>query len=263
MKTVFSFPQLIIAALMSFFFAYPTHAERLIDDEHLTCGYEETENGTQPVKCNIATQKCIMCKERKLKVAPITGIVYKQVAQVYKCVSLDASYPKRCKLAANGGLTGDSWKSDPLGLFKFRRVEGQHCVAENFVIKYSNCYGCAVVQTLTSAFIKAGGQAYETSRHAANIIITIAMSLWLAFFALKNVSSFATVEPMKMLQEFFTQCFKVILALVILNSGIQTILNYTLVPILSVGTDAADSITANLSIRQDGLSDADLGDADD
>ena len=245
----------LFTALITLCPLFAAHAERLINDQSIICGYEKTDQGLEPVKCNLENQKCIVCREKHYGIT----LTYKTVKQVYKCVNANASYPKRCKPATNGGLTGDQWTSDMLGLFKVRRVEGQNCIAENFVSKYTNCYGCAVVQTLTSAFVKAAGKAYETSRQAANVIITIAMSLWLAFFALKNVSSFATIEPMKMLQEFFTQCFKVILALVIINSGIQTILQYTLVPILSVGTDIADSITANIALSQDGLTADDLG----
>ena len=46
-----------------------------------------------------------------------------------------------------------------------------------------------------------------------------------------------------MLQEFMIQMFKIILAFVIINSGIETILRYSLVPLMNAGTDLADAIT--------------------
>ena len=47
--------------------------------------------------------------------------------------------------------------------------------------------------------------------------------------------------------------------MVILNSGLETILRYTLVPIIKTGTDVADTISANISGVIDS-SNLDLGD---
>jgi len=228
------------------------HAQRLMNETKILCGFENGEQGGEPQYCDIASQKCIMCFEpqKTKKNAILTtlthGLVSKGV-QVYKCVGQQASVPKNCAAAINGGLKGDEWTNVLFGLVRVGRKEGQNCIVSNYVIKYSNCYGCTVVQTLTSAFVKAAGKAYDISSQAASILVIICMLIWLSMFALKNVSSFATLEPMKILQEFFVQCFKVILALVIINSGLRTIIDYTLVPIMSVGTDIADTITANIS----------------
>ena len=67
---------------------------------------------------------------------------------------------------------------------------------------------------------------------------------------LKNISSFTTVEPMKMIQDLLIQLFKVFLAFVIVNSGIPTILHYTMEPIMLAGTDFGSAIlTANVGIN--------------
>ena len=236
--------------LAIFLFPFNAHAERLMSDQKILCGFENGQKGGAEVECDILTKACIVCTETKdgsgWKKAATLG-AYSQKVQVYKCVPQGSSYGKSCRLAMNGGLQGDEWSNHLWGLVKSAKVEGKNCIVYNYFVKYANCYGCIVVQTLTSAFVKAAGKAYNVSKQAANVVVIIGMILWLVMFALKNVSSFATLEPMKILQEFFVQCFKVMVALTIINSGLQTIMDYTLVPIISVGTDIADTITANVA----------------
>ena len=241
---------LYLLLLTAFFPFFNARAERLMTDQKIQCGFTEGQKGGEVVECDVMTHACIVCTETKKGTGwktALTAGAYSQKVQVYKCVSQGASYGKSCKLAMNGGLEGDEWSNHLWGLVRGAEVQGKNCIVYNYFIKYANCYGCVVVQTLTSAFTKAAGKAYNVSKEAANIIALIGMALWLSMFALKNVSSFATLEPMKMLQEFFVQCFKVILALVIINSGLKTIINYILIPIVSTGTDIADTITANVS----------------
>lgn len=246
-KYVLSLCLMLFAILL---FAFDTHAEQLMADQEILCGFENGQKGGQEVKCNIMTHACIVCTETKDGTgwkSVVTFGSYSQKVQVYKCVPQGSAIERSCQYAMNGGLQGDEWTNRLWGLVKSAKVEGQNCIVYNYFVKYANCYGCIVVQTLTSAFTKAAGKAYNVSKQAANVVLIVGMLLWLAMFALKNVSSFATLEPMKILQEFFVQCFKVMLAMVIINSGIQTILSYTLIPIISAGTDIADTISANVS----------------
>ena len=225
-------------------------AEQLMSEKKILCGYKNGQKGGEEVECDIMSKACIVCTETKKgsgwKTALTLG-AYSEKVKVYKCVSQGSSYGSSCELAMNGGLKGDAWSNHLWGLVRNAKAQGENCIVYNYFVKYANCYGCSVVQTLTSAFVKTAAKAYNVSVQAANVVLIVCMLIWLAMFALKNVSSFATLEPMKMLQEFFTQCFKVILAMVIINSGLRTIINYTLVPIVSVGTDIADTITANVS----------------
>lgn len=123
----------------------------------------------------------------------------------------------------------------------------EKCEVQKFEKEYLNtCYSCDIVTTLTSAFLKAGAVAYEVSRSAANVVLIVVTSIWVAIFVLQNVSSFSTVEPMEMLQALFVQFFKVIVAFVIINAGISTILHYTLEPIMLAGTDFGNAIMTNV-----------------
>ena len=235
---------LYIALLAALLPLSGAQAERLMGETNILCGYEDGQHGGKVQTCDISTQKCIVCRETKDSLT--NTLTVKRKIMVYRCVAQSDSVPRNCELAVNGGLKGAEWTSVFFGLIKANKEKGTECIPSNFVVKYSGCYGCTVVQTLTSAFVKAAGNAYNVSRQAANVIVLIGMALWLAMFALKNVSSFATLEPMKMLQEFFVQCFKVILAMVIINSGLRTIMDYTLVPIMTVGTNVADAVSASV-----------------
>ncbi len=226
--------------LMFLFLFRPQYAfsGKLISDQgEIVCGMDDDGN---ELKCNVGdgNHKCYKCLETNRNWFTL-GIVSSN-KEVFKCV---AGKPNGdCEVASNGGLTGDSYKK--VFFVHGKHKHGKQCIVSNFFIKYSNCYACVIVQTLISSFIKAGSKAYEISRQAANAVALLCMMFWLAFFVFKNVTSFTSVEPMKLLQEFFMQCFKVVLALVIINSGMSTILHYSLVPILEAGIDMANTISA-------------------
>lgn len=200
----------------------------------LVCGEAEA--------CDTSTHKCLACKKK----APLTlKLTLWASGTTFTCVPKDLEVPKKCEVTTSGGRTGDT-KIKLFGLITIRTIQGDQCIVSNFAEKYSKCYACEVIRTLASVFISVAGQAYTVSRDAANVILWVAAVLWLAGFGLKNVSSFAAIEPMKMLQDLFVQLFKIILAFVIINSGLQTILHYSLEPIMNAGTDFASAITMSV-----------------
>ncbi len=256
----FKYSILLIICFLGFAF-HPALARTI------QCGL--TEKG-QAIPCDLDTSMCYSCKrtstpalellKKQLKKGSVLGSIgaaytassplsalLRNVEYEYKCIFGDSKPPKGCSAAPNGG--GKSEKKTKFLIFTLSKEEGQHCIVYNFFAKYSYCYGCEVVETLSSAFVKAAGKAYAVSKQAGNAILIFGILLWLIFFALKNVSSFTSVEPMKMLQDLMVKCFKVIVAFVILNSGIETILHYTLVPIMSAGTDFADTIVNSTVIN--------------
>lgn len=107
---------------------------------------------------------------------------------------------------------------------------------------HEDCFTCEIVQILISSFITAGAKAYEISKDLGNAVLLVGTILWLAIYVLKSVASLASVEPAKMLQDILTQLFKVLCAFVVINIGIQTILEYTLNPIMIAGTDFGRAI---------------------
>lgn len=208
----------------------------LSSDYSIVCGQT---TGKQPIYCNLSTHRCYSCT------TVLRGSGSKYTRTEYKCINKEAEPPQNCKVSNTGGLSGGSDFSI-LGLkIKGLHDEGKNCITENFKAMYtSTCYSCEIVETLSAAFIKAAAKAYQVSREAANVILVVGIVLWIGLFVLKNISAFTAAEPMKMLQDILVQLFKVLLAFVIINIGISTILDYTLVPIMNAGTDFADTIIA-------------------
>lgn len=234
------FKCLLLLAAGMLYCANPAQAA-LSNNYTVVCG--QSPNG-QPVECNLSTHACYLC-ERTVGIYPVRKIV-----QDYRCLNRSADVPNRCSRANSGGLSGNSdWK---LGLAKVAPLhqEGQNCITENLMAMYAaTCYSCEIVETLASAFIRASAKAYQVARQAGNAILVLGMILWIGLFVLKNISSFSTVEPMKMIQDLMVQLFKVYIAFVIVNSGIPTILHYTMEPIILAGTDWGDAIiSANVGV---------------
>ncbi len=200
----------------------------------------------KPVNCNQATHRCLKCQEER------GWFLDKTTYTIYNCVSKTAPIPRNCTMTQAGGTEGDVDRDLFFGLLNISHKEGFNCITSNLKNMYSStCYSCEIVQTLAAAFIKAAARAYDVVRQAANAILVIGIVLWIGLFVLKNISAFTTVEPMKMLQDLFTQLFKVLLAFVIINSGISTILHYTLEPIMMAGTDFGDAIiTSTVGINE-------------
>lgn len=101
----------------------------------------------------------------------------------------------------------------------------------------SKCYACVIVKTLLETFLVACSQVYDLTSEAGSKILVIGAMIWLAFFALKNVSSFANVEPGAMVNTLFVFLFKVMVAYIVINSGLTTIIHYTINPLVTAGAD--------------------------
>lgn len=243
-------------ALLTLFAALLTTAKSAValDNNYtIVCGTV----GNKPVNCDMSTHRCYLCTKKNSLKAAIFISIFEHTSEEFSCLSRDAKVPRGCKVANAGGISGSS-KTKILGL----RVsdldsEGQKCITSNLKAMYaSTCYSCEIVETLSSAFIKAAAKAYQVSREAANAILVVASLLWVALYILKSVSSFTTVEPRKMIQDLMIQFFKIYLAFVIINSGIQTILHYTLEPIMNAGTDWGSAIiSANTGVSANSYGD--------
>lgn len=256
-------------------FATATQAFGADKGKVILCGH--TARGT-PVECNLDSNICVLCSKslwqqmgesvqgtaaalnplwaagaavwhfftgRDVDADPAHhNVLYnKSETSIYTCQAKSASIPKGCSVSVIGGVSGETRTSALFGLITLKTESGNECNFNNIKTVYlSDCFSCQIIETLTSAFIKAAAKAYDVSRQAANVILFVGMLLWLGFFVVKNVSAFSTVEPMKMLQDLFIQFFKALVAYVVINAGISVILHYTLEPIMLAATNFADTL---------------------
>lgn len=249
---------LVVSAIFLMLFPAYSHAGRL-SEYAIVCGREN--------RCQMGQKDCIMCHYKETHyVSMILTLGLGNTStewDEYHCVTkgsrtalsvettLDresGKSPQRCSdTGGRGGKSGDVTDNYAWGLVSVETESGYNCVTDNLRRMYSSvCYSCIIVESLISAFTTAGAAAYDVSRSLANVILTVATVLWLSVYVLKSISSFATVEPMKMLQDIFIQLFKVLVAYVVVNSGISTIVEFTVVPLMNTGTGFANAIIYTL-----------------
>lgn len=108
----------------------------------------------------------------------------------------------------------------------------------------SGCYACAVVKSLIGSFMTASSTMFTVSQSAANKILPLGLLLWIAFFAIKQVSSFKNIEPSAIVQELLVMAFKVILAFIIINSAVSFFVDYMIAPFLTMGAEFGVNLMA-------------------
>ncbi len=100
-----------------------------------------------------------------------------------------------------------------------------------------DCFPCQIVNVLLASFMRAAGRVYDVSKEAGSKLLLLGSILWLAFWALKKMSSLSNVEPASMSNELVVFFSKVVVAYCFINAGIGTLVNYAINPILGAGAD--------------------------
>lgn len=119
-----------------------------------------------------------------------------------------------------------------------RRKDLMACQVKDFKIKWQSCcFSCKTVQTMISTFLKAAAKSYGIMRKAANALLLILSALWIAVFLIRNLSQFTTLELGKFMNEFGLFLFKMLVAWVCINGGVNVLLRFTIQPILTFGTE--------------------------
>lgn len=127
-----------------------------------------------------------------------------------------------------------------------RTGDNSVCKVAKMEKKYqSSCYSCIVVKTLLEKFINACTKVSDLCRRAAVQVLLVATLLWVAFWALKTISSVASLEPSSIVNTLLIQGFKILFAYVVIESGIEVFMIYVVSPILVAGADFGTAILAN------------------
>lgn len=105
-----------------------------------------------------------------------------------------------------------------------------------------DCFPCQIVNVLLASFMRASSKAYDISKEAGNKLLFLGTVLWLAFWALKKMSSLSNVEPASMSNELVVFFGKVVVAYCFINAGISTLVNYAVNPILGAGADMGTAL---------------------
>lgn len=153
---------------------------------------------------------------------------------------LDFSIPK------NGDIYKTTLYSNKSIVAAAEEKKNAVCDVHNMRKRYQeSCYSCLVVKTLTETFMRACSKVYPMSREAGSKIAIIGAVIWLVIFALKNVSSFTSLEPANNVGDLLNFLFKVLFALVFINAGIGALIHYIVEPILIAGADYGMGVVAS------------------
>lgn len=127
-----------------------------------------------------------------------------------------------------------------------RTGDNSVCKVAEMEKKYqSSCYSCIVVKTLLEKFINACTKVSDLCRRAAVQVLLVATLLWVVFWALKTISSVASLEPSSIVNTLLIQGFKILFAYVVIESGIEVFMIHVVSPILVAGADFGTAILAN------------------
>ena len=84
-----------------------------------------------------------------------------------------------------------------------------------------SCFACQIVKVLLSSFMNAAANVYDVSKAAGVQVLIIGSMLWIAFWALKKMSSLTNIEPMTMMQELLIFIGKIIVAFTFITISVE------------------------------------------
>ena len=116
------------------------------------------------------------------------------------------------------------------------QTPNSNCDVSQFKAQYqSGCWSCLVIEQLLSAFLNAARHGIPVTQKAGTILLILGTILWLAKWALNNVSSFNEIQTANIFNELFKFSFKVMLAYFFIGVAVKGISQYFVRPIMSVG----------------------------
>ena len=123
-------------------------------------------------------------------------------------------------------------------------VDGYACPGMDLLKEryQGDCFPCEIVNVLLASFMRASSKVYDVSREAGNKLLLLGSAIWLAFWALRKLSSFANVEPSSMTNELIIFFGKVLVAYCFINAGIGSLVNFAINPLLGAGAEFGSAL---------------------
>ncbi len=109
------------------------------------------------------------------------------------------------------------------------------------------CWYCNVVVVLMNSFFQAAGKALPSAVSLGKLILQIGFMIWLAYYILQQVASFAPISTGKMLQDIIKMGFKVSLAYLFVERAGPLIAFYFINPVLDLGLQYGLDLFAGLA----------------
>lgn len=102
-----------------------------------------------------------------------------------------------------------------------------------------NCFTCPLFRVLYNAASEVALASYNALHGPLEMVIVVATGVWIAVKLIKDLASYETVEPFKMIQELGYQLFRCMVVVLILHAHYASVRALTLDPVLETGMSVA------------------------
>ena len=125
-----------------------------------------------------------------------------------------------------------------------------YCSAEIFRRKYeeADCWSCNVVLSLMQSMTKTVEDIYVALREVSLTALLYFGAIWVAAFFIKSFGSFTAQDTAKTMDALLTFFFKWALCYVLIYTGIDTIVEFVVAPLLDIGYSIGIGFNQNANI---------------
>lgn len=166
----------------------------------------------------------------------------------YSVTSMATGVGNRSTVDEEGNI--ESYLTLAYGSIEIAQFIAKCNIAKMQELYQGKCYSCVIIKTLMETFLNACSKAYDITSEAGVKLLVLGALVWMAFFVMKNVSSLSNIEPGAMMNTLTVFLFKVMVAYILITSGLGVLIKYTINPLLTAGADfgiAFMSVTSDIS----------------
>lgn len=166
----------------------------------------------------------------------------------YSVTSMATGVGNRSTIDEEGNI--ESYLTLAYGSIEIAQFIAKCNIAKMQELYQGKCYSCVIIKTLMETFLNACSKAYDITSEAGVKLLVLGALVWMAFFVMKNVSSLSNIEPGAMMNTLTVFLFKVMVAYILITSGLGVLIKYTINPLLTAGADfgiAFMSVTSDIS----------------
>ena len=126
----------------------------------------------------------------------------------------------------------------------------EYCSYNKINEKYrtAGCWSCDVVGILMAGGVGAVNTMYPAMRDFSSALLKYGGAIWIVCFMLKTLGSFAAQDAGKVLDGLFLFMFKWMLAFTVVFGGLSIIIEWVVLPLLSIGFDIGTELSRLASI---------------
>lgn len=126
----------------------------------------------------------------------------------------------------------------------------EYCVGDYFESKYASasCWSCDIIKVLMNSMMNLAKTLFDVIKEISVLVLQLGGAIWLAMYFMKSLSSLAAQDPAKVLDGAIMFMFKWALVYAVIFAGLDTIMEYIVNPLLSIGFDVGMELAGASSI---------------